>query len=423
MSRRALAGIGLLVLVVVAAVVLLGRPPAPAPAPTTPAATPAPASPAPPVTTAAPSTPAPTAAATPRPTRRRTTPRPSPAAAATPVQLGSGLVRSSGWWTIAFTAPRYPEDPAGQQGGLDARLVDLIDRAQHTLDVADYDFDLLNVAEAMARAQERGVRVRMVTDSDTLNNRGNREVQAALRALRRARVPIVDDKRPAIMHHKFAVVDGEWVATGSWNFTSGDTYRLNNYLFIAHSQDLAANYTAEFEKMFVRRTFGPAKPAGVPHPVLTIDGSRVENYFAPQDEVARHVVAAVQEATQSIRFLAFSFTHDGIGQAMLARARAGVAVSGVFETTGSNTTFSEYRRMKEAGLEVYQDGSPWAMHHKVIVIDGRRSVFGSFNFSSNADEENDENLLIVDDPALAEAFTVEYNAIVAVARNPPARER
>ena len=61
-------------------------------------------------------------------------------------------------------------------------------------------------------------------------------------------------------------------------------------------------------------------------------------------------------ARSAINFMAFSFTHDGIGRAVLERARAGVPVAGVFETTGSQTRFSEFTEMKQAGLNVYQDG-------------------------------------------------------------------
>ncbi len=38
----------------------------------------------------------------------------------------------------------------------------------------------------------------------------------------------MDDQRGPIMHNKFVVVDNSAVWTGSWNFTDGDTYRLNN---------------------------------------------------------------------------------------------------------------------------------------------------------------------------------------------------
>ena len=323
------------------------------------------------------------------------------------------------WYEVRFTRPLIPDDRSRHRGGPDEALVALMDKATKTLDVASYDFDLANVAAAMARAKGRGVAVRMVTDTDTLENKGNEPVQAAFARLRQAGVPVVGDERAAIMHHKFTVVDGEWVQTGSWNYTDGDTYRLNNNMVILHSPKLAANYSAEFERMFSRRQFGPQKREGAAEPVLEIGGVRVENYFAPKDGVASRLVATIREARESVYFLAFSFTHDGIGQAIIDKAAAGVRVAGVFETTGSSTRFSEYGRMKDAGLEVYQDGSPYAMHHKVVIIDERAVVFGSFNFSEGADESNDENVLIVHDPALAQAFKAEFDRVLSLAKNRP----
>src|SRR5579884_3842910 len=70
------------------------------------------------------------------------------------------------WYEIYFTDPKYPDNPSNHHGGLDEKIVAFMDRAQKIPDVADYDFDLQNVAEAMARDEKRGVRVRMVTDTD-----------------------------------------------------------------------------------------------------------------------------------------------------------------------------------------------------------------------------------------------------------------
>jgi phosphatidylserine/phosphatidylglycerophosphate/cardiolipin synthase-like enzyme len=325
---------------------------------------------------------------------------------------------SAAWYQLFFTTPTYPDKPELHHGGLDEQLVALINTATQTIDLAIYDFDLENVASALAQAAGRGVRVRMVTDTDTLTN-DDPKIQKAFGILKKAKIPIVDDQRGPIMHNKFLVVDNAAVWTGSVNFTEGDTYRLNNNAIKIMSPELAQNYTAEFEKMFVQRLFGPNKPAGVPHPVLTIDGVHVENYFAAEDKVAGHIVDHLNQARQSIHFLAFSFTSDPIGKAVLSRAKAGVEVAGVFEKTGSDTQFSEFGPMKQAGLDVLTDGNPYVMHHKVFIIDGRTVIFGSFNFSNNADKDNDENLLIVDDPAMAQAFEAEFQRVRSVALNPP----
>lgn len=338
--------------------------------------------------------------------------RPAPAAPAP----GAGA-----WYEVYFTEPRYPDRPETRHGGLDERFVAFLDSATRRLDLAIYDFDLDNAADALVRATQRGVAVRMVMDSDTLENTRDEAIQRAVGKLKAAGIPIVGDNRQPIMHHKFVVRDGEEVWTGSWNFTVGDTYRLNNNAVRIRSRELAENYTAEFEKMFVQRQFGGNKARGVPHPQLTIGGARVETYFAPPDGVAARVAAHIRAAQRSIRFLAFSFTHDGIAQAVLDRARAGVTVTGVFERTGSETQYSEFRRLKEAGLAVYQDGNPYAMHHKVFILDDTTVLFGSFNFSDGADKDNDENLLVVTDAGFARPFLEEFERVLAAAKDPPAQ--
>lgn len=326
---------------------------------------------------------------------------------------------SGAWYEVGFTDPKFPDDRANHRGGIDGRLVRLIDSAQRTVDVAIYDLDLETVSEAMARAARRGVRVRAVTESDTLNNKGHRFIQAAFAALQAAEIPVVDDKRRQLMHDKFTVVDGEWVQTGSWNYTDADTYRHNNNAVVVQSQALAANYGAEFDKMFVQEKFGASKPKGTVYGSLPLAGALVETYFSPQDSGAAQIIRWIGAARQRIHFMAFSFTHDGIGEAMLERARAGVEVAGVFESRDSGTQFSEYPRLKREGLDVVLDGNPWLMHHKVIIIDDRITVSGSFNYSQNADRQNDENLLIVDDVSLAAAFEAEYQRVRRTAQNPP----
>ena len=325
---------------------------------------------------------------------------------------------ATGPYEVYFTTPVYPDRPETRRGGIDEKFVAYVDAATKQLDVAAYEFDLENVAQAMAKAKARGVVVRMVTDSDTVNATRDAATQKALKIVRDAGITIVPDERTAIMHHKFAVRDGEEIWTGSWNLTVGDTYRLNNNAVRMRSPELARTFTHEFETMFVQKKFGAARPRGNVAAPVQVGPMRVQVLFAPEDGVAAKIAERINQASSQIRFLAFSFTHDGIGKAVLDRAKAGVSVAGVFEKTGSETRFSEFGIMKQAGLDVYQDGNPYVMHHKVFVLDGRTTVFGSFNFSDSADRDNDENALIVDDPGFASLYLQEVDRMLALARNP-----
>ena len=120
--------------------------------------------------------------------------------------------------------------------------------------------------------------------------------------------------------------------------------------------------------------------------------------------------------------MAFSFTHDDLGAAVLERAQAGVDVQGIFETRGSETEFSELGPLFCAGLPMRQDGNPGTFHHKVFIIDGQLVVTGSLNFSNNADDSNDENVVIVANEDIAAAYLEEFDRRWAEAVRPEASE-
>jgi phosphatidylserine/phosphatidylglycerophosphate/cardiolipin synthase-like enzyme len=83
----------------------------------------------------------------------------------------------------------------------------------------------------------------------------------------------------------------------------------------------------------------------------------------------------------------------------------------VFETFGSNSTRSELRTLWCAGLPVRQDGNSSFLHHKVIIIDDSIVVTGSLNFSSSADEDNEENVVILDNAEIAALYLQEYQKV------------
>jgi phosphatidylserine/phosphatidylglycerophosphate/cardiolipin synthase-like enzyme len=319
----------------------------------------------------------------------------------------------SSWYAVYFTAPKNSPKESNPPDSLDAALTQFIQSARSSVDVATYQLDLPGVVQALLDAKKRGAVVRVVTDQNIF---ADVKQNQSLKELQKSGIPIVAGNPKAIMHNKFVVVDKQAVWLGSWNFTLNDTYRNDNNGIVIHSAELARNYTATFEKMFTDKKFGAARQPGGTTPRLTIGGSAVENYFAPEDRVAEKIVARLKQAARTIDFMAFAFTDDQIGAAILERAKGGVVVRGVFELTGADTSASEYGKLKQAGLDVRVDGNPFAMHHKVFIVDGKTVILGSFNFSQNAEEENDENLLIIDDIALVQTFAAEFARVYGLAR-------
>ena len=325
-------------------------------------------------------------------------------------QPPAGPDADTGAVRVYFTRPDQPPD---QPGDIARAVVGYIDATERTLDVAAFELDNRVITDALVRAVRRGVRVRLVTETNYIDESG-------VQALRAAGVPVVDDRRDgALMHHKFMVFDRTAVWTGSMNFTENCAYRNNNSGVYIADPRLTENYTTKFGWMFEQRKFGGAPSRGdrIPNPLLRLtDGTQVENYFSTHDRPAAHVIDAIRQARKTVHFLAFSFTHDGIAQAMQDRAAAGVEVAGVFEKTQTAAGHSAYVRLRDARLPVYLDGNPRNMHHKAIVIDGEIVVVGSFNFSESADKSNDENLLIIYSRGVAERFEDEFQRVLKQAR-------
>jgi phosphatidylserine/phosphatidylglycerophosphate/cardiolipin synthase-like enzyme len=93
-------------------------------------------------------------------------------------------------------------------------------------------------------------------------------------------------------------------------------------------------------------------------------------------------------------------------------------VSGVFEKVGSETESAQLGNLYCAKLPVRQDGNPRFLHDKVIIVDNRFVITGSFNFSANATESNDENVIIIDNPQIASLYMQEFERIWSVATEP-----
>lgn len=310
------------------------------------------------------------------------------------------------WYQLYFTVP---QDEPNWSAGLDEVLAADIDGAEHSVDIAAYDLDLESLTDALIRAHDRGVQVRVVMDGD------NAGLDQPLDLIH-AGIPVVADNRSPLMHNKFVVIDGQVTWTGSWNLTDNGTYLNNNNVLRIASPELAANFGAEFSEMFHEHAFGPQSPADTPYPVLRVDETPVYTLFAPEDQVAEAVSGVVSQARDSIRFLAYSFTDETLATEMVARATDGVLVEGVFEARGTESEFSQYKSLRDAGLQVWKDGNPALMHHKVIIIDRAIVITGSFNFGASANQSNDENLLIIYDTRIAAQYLIEFDRLVAQAR-------
>jgi phosphatidylserine/phosphatidylglycerophosphate/cardiolipin synthase-like enzyme len=328
-----------------------------------------------------------------------TTPGVQPPALTTPT-----TPLASNWYSVYFTNPES-STASSYRGGPDEDLAAAIDRARLSVDVAAYDLNLWSMRDALIAAHRRGSRVRVVVESDNMDEQ---EIQE----LKDAGITVVGDGHESLMHDKFVVIDRSEVWSGSMNYTTGGGYLDNNNLIRLQSTKLAEDYTHEFEQMFVEDHFSSEKTAQTPYPVVTVNGTMIEVYFSPEGGTLAHILEAVNAAKHSISFMAYSFTSDELAAALIERANAGVDVRGVFdEDQYSSNAGTEFDNLLKAGIDVRLDGNEHLMHHKVIIIDDQVVITGSYNFSANAEYNNDENTLIIHDPDIAQQYSAEFQRI------------
>ena len=336
-------------------------------------------------------------------------PQTTPGTSVTPIELQAGYGVRGPWYELYFTDPASPLSPQGT-GGVDGPLVEAIDAARLSVDVAAYSLSLNSVRNALLRAHDRGATVRVVMESSNMD-RSDPQIMIE------AGIPIIGDNRDGLMHDKFIIIDKSEVWVGSMNFTDGGGYEDNNNLMRIHSPKIAENYLKEFEEMFSENKFGEDVVPETPNPTITVDETRIDTYFSPDDGVLAALVPVLESAQESIYFLAYSFTSNQLGEIIRQKAEADVTIAGVMDDgqvrSNQGTEFDPFR---QADLNVRMDGIDGLMHHKVFIVDEKIVVLGSYNFSQNAEQRNDENMLVIYDPVIAQQFMLEFQRVYGQAQ-------
>ena len=279
----------------------------------------------------------------------------------------------------------------------------------------------------------------------------------ALVVLRRGGIPVIDDTAngsagSGLMHHKFVVIDNREVITGSTNFTSscvhGDpddprTRGNVNHLLRLRSPELAGLFREEFERMWgdgpggaPDSRFGLGKSNG-PMRWVQVGDVPVGVLFAPHRSRDEHhglnLLDSLLDGTRNQADLAlFVFSSQQLGNRVSALHDRGVGIRLLVDPGFSNRYFSEVLDL--LGLElpdhrclVQTENQPRAsgidgvgtprlaagdkLHHKFAVLDDRRVITGSFNWSPSAAHKNDETVLVIDSPLLAAHFRAEVDRL------------
>jgi len=133
-------------------------------------------------------------------------------------------------------------------------------------------------------------------------------------------------------------------------------------------------------------------------------------FFSPRGGCEDQVLYWISRASVSIHILIYSFTLDSIGDALLEAYDGGVEIQVVFEKD-QISQYSEYQKLKNAGMTVRIDTNSRSMHNKVMIVDGIVVLTGSFNWSDNGENYDDENLIVMESAYVATIYEGKFSQI------------
>jgi phosphatidylserine/phosphatidylglycerophosphate/cardiolipin synthase-like enzyme len=348
------------------------------------------------------------------------------------------------WFTQGVdTGYAQPSTNTAQQANPETKLIERINAAQASVDLAIYEFNYSSaIRDALIARHNSGVSIRIITDNDNIDS-------TILDDLTSTGITIIDDAFPfnytgsRFMHNKFVIFDDRnttqtaWIWTGSTNFTQDAFTSQANNIILAHNDSLATIYTTEFNEMWgssgdvpssTTSKFSTHKSDNTVHD-FALTGSEVNDhqYFSPSDGVEQKIINAINTADYEIYLCLNLITSDPITNAIINRKTAvpSLVVQGVFDNWSKNTTGSDFPTLKEHfggdNIRVSGPSNRIYIHHKYALIDAEHTtsdpivITGSPNWSAAGTNYNDENILILRDSLVANQYLQEFKARFAEA--------
>lgn len=367
---------------------------------------------------------------------------------------------------------------------LEAIVIQQIEQAESSIDVAIQELQLPEIAQALARQAEKGIAVRVILDNKysraissfgtseitelpsrerdrflqyfqliDVDNNGNLNSQEinnrdALIILENANIPLIDDtadgsRGSGLMHHKFIVIDGKTVITGSTNFTlsgiHGDLGNLDtrgnvNHLLVIQNQELAQLFTEEFNYMWRGREFGLSKKMRSPRSI-SWDNTEITVQFSPISSKQDWSLSSngligqtLDNANESIDLALFVFSDQNLADILQDKQQQGIKIQTLIDRDFIFRYYSEALDMLGIAMlnncKYEKNNNPWKnplttvgtanlvtgdkLHHKIAVIDDNTVITGSQNWSAAANYKNDETVLIIENETVAKHFQQEF---------------
>ena len=136
--------------------------------------------------------------------------------------------------------------------------------------------------------------------------------------------------------------------------------------------------------------------------------AKTEVYFSLSDNPQKEIIKNINRAQTSINIAMYIFTDREIALPLAKARERGVKVRLYLDKDQVNYQYSQSRFLVQKGIKARISSNSYIMHNKFAIIDNRILLTGSYNWTFSANNRNDENLMVIDDPEIIGIFQNQF---------------
>ncbi len=323
------------------------------------------------------------------------------------------------------------------------QIKQILDQAQHSIDIAIYSFNSDRLKKALYAANARGVKVTLILNKSTrsLNNAIFADLPPGITTVDAGTYDARRSQKSSYMHHKLILIDrgypSQKLLTGSFNFTDiGEKY-VHSFFVVSPDATLISLYGKEFD-LLKNGVTGVAKLGKRSYKPwlgkIRYQNGSLEVWMGPgfsRNSIKHRILQLIDSAQTSMDLIMWDITDRQIARALLKRTIEGVRVRIIAEDSVAENKYSvlpylasEKKKNNMSNLEIILDTKAAALitpgpeipkdfnpylHHHVMIVDSKTSVFGTNNWSTSGFYRNDEDTIITDNSYLTDAFRKTFD--------------
>lgn len=297
--------------------------------------------------------------------------------------------------TIDFPEDSYVDDSLKmyfmpQEAAIDT-LISLLYSANDSISCVFRALNYQALEDVLIEQEQNGITVRLYVDSDYMGNQ-------------RIYLPYTrfSDPDDPMMHANYCIIDGTQVITGSTIFNENTLFFNFHDLLFIDSEPLADRFTSHFWFLYDDHNRSRSFEAEN----ISVGDSIVSALFCPIDDCVTPYVNLIDSAEERVDFAIYAFTHSEIIDAIRRAEARGVTIRGAVDRRGLTPSSIEWENIPGVKISSFNR----RLHTKLLVVDSEVSITGSLNPSLRGTTQNDEVVLIIQNPSLGRVYSdyVEY---------------